>query len=159
MSEMIENQDLTRSRLARIALAAWVNVEPDALPADKMWIEHPNDVNRQAWDRVVAALSAALTETPWLRRVRMSDEPWRKAKTSMPDVMRIVYTDPDANAFHPKLAPREGDYWPEHPVVAIIGPFDNHMGQPELQERLLAVIRQWNAEAAERALAATETPS
>jgi hypothetical protein len=48
-----------RSRLARVALAAWVNVDPDQLPADKIWIEHPNDHNRQAWDRVVAAVIAA----------------------------------------------------------------------------------------------------
>lgn len=81
----------------------------------------------------------------------MSEEPWRKAKLSMPDVMRIIYTDPDANAHHPKMAPGEGDRWPDHPVVAIIGPFDNHMGQPELQRRLEEVVRQWNAEAAERA--------
>ena len=50
--------DLTRSNLARVALAAWVNVDPDQLPADKMWIEHPNDVNRQAWDRVIEAVTA-----------------------------------------------------------------------------------------------------
>jgi hypothetical protein len=52
--------DLVRSPLARIALAAWVNVDPDKLPPEKMWIEHPSDENRKAWDRVVSALAAAL---------------------------------------------------------------------------------------------------
>lgn len=51
--------DLTRSPLARIALAAWVNVDPDKLPPEKAWIEHPNDDNRQAWERVIAAVLAA----------------------------------------------------------------------------------------------------
>lgn len=50
---------MERARLAKIALAAWVNVDPDKLPAEKMWIEHPNDLNRQAWDRVVGAIIAA----------------------------------------------------------------------------------------------------
>lgn len=45
-----------RTNLSRIALAAWVNVRPDQLPAEKMWIEHPNDDNRQAWDRVIGAI-------------------------------------------------------------------------------------------------------
>ena len=48
-----------RSPLARLALAAWANVRPDQLPDDKAWIEHPNDANRQAWDRVVLALFEA----------------------------------------------------------------------------------------------------
>lgn len=47
-----------RSDLAKIALAAWVNVRPDQLPAEKMWIEHPNDENRKAWDRVIHAILA-----------------------------------------------------------------------------------------------------
>jgi hypothetical protein len=48
--------DLERTRLAKVALAAWVNVDPDKLPAEKMWIEHPSDENRKAWDRVIEAL-------------------------------------------------------------------------------------------------------
>lgn len=52
--------NLERSRLARVALAAWVNVSPDQLPAAQMWVEHPSDANRQAWDRVVRALSEAV---------------------------------------------------------------------------------------------------
>lgn len=51
-----------RSDLAMIALAAWVNLTPDQLPQEKMWIEHPNDDNRQAWDRVVLALFKAFNE-------------------------------------------------------------------------------------------------
>jgi hypothetical protein len=50
--------DLKRSRLARIALAAWVGVKPEQLPAEKMWIEHPNHDSRKAWDRVIAAILA-----------------------------------------------------------------------------------------------------
>jgi len=50
------------TRLARIALAAWVNVRPDQLPAAQEWINHPSDHNRQAWERVVAALYAAFQE-------------------------------------------------------------------------------------------------
>jgi hypothetical protein len=53
---------LTRSHLARVALAAWVNVKPDQLPQQLMWIEHPNDLNRQAWGRVVQAIIDAHTE-------------------------------------------------------------------------------------------------
>lgn len=86
-------------------------------------------------------------------------EPWRKAKLSTPGVMRLVFTDPGTNKFHPVLRPEDGDYWPEHPVVAVIGPFDNHMGQSELQDRLLAVVRQWNAEQAEKALADQPQPA
>lgn len=49
---------MERSHMARIALAAWVNVRPDQLPAEKMWIEHPKDDNRQAWERVCEAVIA-----------------------------------------------------------------------------------------------------
>lgn len=52
--------DLTRSEFARIALAAWVNVPVDQLGPEKVWIEHPNDLNRQAWDRVINALRGPL---------------------------------------------------------------------------------------------------
>lgn len=68
----------------------------------------------------------------------------------MPDVMRMLFTSAGANRFHPVMSPDPGDRWPENPVVCVIGPFDNHLGQRELQERLLAVVRQWNAEAAVR---------
>lgn len=56
--------DLTRSRLARIALAAWCNIDPESLPAEKMWIEHPNNESRMGWDRVVEAVAAA-TSAEW----------------------------------------------------------------------------------------------
>lgn len=52
------SETLERSRLAKIALAAWVNVSPEQLPQEKMWIEHPNHESRQAWDRVVNAILA-----------------------------------------------------------------------------------------------------
>lgn len=45
-----------RSGLSRIALAAWCGVDPDKLPAEKMWVEHPNNASREAWERVVAAI-------------------------------------------------------------------------------------------------------
>lgn len=48
--------DLTRSSLAKIALAAWCNVSPEQLPAERVWIEHPDDLNRQAWERVANAI-------------------------------------------------------------------------------------------------------
>lgn len=51
--------ELTRSDLAKIALAAWVGVRPDQLPPEKMWIEHPNHESRLAWDRVVTAIQEA----------------------------------------------------------------------------------------------------
>lgn len=89
--------------------------------------------------------------------MEIEPRPWKKAKPNMPDVMRLLYTSPDANQFHPVMMPDDGDRWPEHPVVCVIGPFDNHTGQPELQARLLAVLREWNAEAAARALAAPPT--
>ncbi|MBO9710518.1 MAG: hypothetical protein J7521_20145 [Caulobacter sp.] len=47
---------MTRTNLARAALAAWCGVTPDKLPPEKAWIEHPDDLNRQAWDRVVSAI-------------------------------------------------------------------------------------------------------
>lgn len=80
----------------------------------------------------------------------MSDKypQWPRASASIPGVMRLVFTSPEANKFHPVLAPSPGDYWPDHPVVAVVGPFNNHLGQGELQERLEAVVRQWNAEQA-----------
>jgi hypothetical protein len=53
-------EDLTRGDLARIALAAWVNVRPDQMPDSLDWINHPNDLNRQAWERVAVAIAAAL---------------------------------------------------------------------------------------------------
>lgn len=78
----------------------------------------------------------------------MGDEfpQWPRASAKLPGVMRLVFTDPAANQFHPVLTPSPGDHWPDHPVVAVIGPFDNHLGQRELQNRLKAVVRQWNAE-------------
>lgn len=79
-------------------------------------------------------------------------EPWRQATAQTPGAMRMVYTDPSLPALR-AFSPYPEDRWPEHAVICMIGPFDNHMGQPELQERLCAVLRQWNAEAAERALA------
>jgi hypothetical protein len=85
-------------------------------------------------------------------------EPWRKASHTMRGTMRLVYTSPEANQFHPVLRQEDPEhYWPDYPVVAVIGPFDNHTGQGELQERLLAVVRQWNAEVAE-GLHSPETP-
>lgn len=78
----------------------------------------------------------------------MAGEPWRKATHATPGAMRLLYTNPDANQHHPIMRPDLGDRWPENAVVAVIGPFDGHMGQGELQERLLAVVRQWNAEMA-----------
>lgn len=61
-SPSVESGDeLKRSDLARIALAAWANVRPDQLPDDLAWINHPNDLNRQAWDRVAAAIAEALS--------------------------------------------------------------------------------------------------
>jgi hypothetical protein len=61
---MTQSQDvgLERTRLAKIALAAWCNLDPDQLPPTKEWIEHPSDVNRQAWDRVVEAVSAEVRQ-------------------------------------------------------------------------------------------------
>lgn len=57
--------ELKRTHLAKVALAAWVNVPVDQLPQEKMWIEHPCDLNRQAWDRVVSAvLDAARAQGP-----------------------------------------------------------------------------------------------
>lgn len=80
-------------------------------------------------------------------------EAWRKAKHSMPDVMRLIWTSNEA--LLRSFSPDGGDRWPEHPVFAVIGPFDNHTGQTELQERIKAVVRQWNAECAERELSPT----
>lgn len=59
-SNDLEVLNLRRTDTAKAALAAWVGVRRDQLPADKMWIEHPNDLNRQAWDRVIAAIEAPL---------------------------------------------------------------------------------------------------
>jgi hypothetical protein len=56
----VAEEDLTRTELAKIALAAWVGVKPEQLPAEKMWIEHPNHDSRKAWDRVIDALRAPL---------------------------------------------------------------------------------------------------
>jgi hypothetical protein len=56
--------ELERSRLAKIALAAWVGVSPDQLPAEKMWIEHPNHDSRKAWDRAIEALRVEFQEPP-----------------------------------------------------------------------------------------------
>lgn len=82
-----------------------------------------------------------------------TDEGWRKANHTMPDVMRLIWTSPDANQFHPVMRQeRLEDRWPQHPVVAVIGPFDNHTGQGKLQERLLAVVQQWNSECARKVL-------
>lgn len=78
----------------------------------------------------------------------MVDEPWRKATHATRGAMRLLYTSPDANQFHPVMQPDPGDRWPDNAVVAVIGPFDGHAGQDELQARLLAVVRQWNAEMA-----------
>lgn len=57
--------DLTRTHLARVALAAWVGVTPDQLPPEKQWIEHPNHDSRKAWDRVIEALRAEFEQDPW----------------------------------------------------------------------------------------------
>lgn len=72
----------------------------------------------------------------------MTDRPAR------PGEMRLLYTDPGVNKFHPVMQPDPGDYWPQSAVIAVVGPFDNHTGQMELQRRLLEVVRQWNAEIA-----------
>lgn len=82
-------------------------------------------------------------------------EPWRNASLSMPGVVRLIYRGTEVSQFHPVMAPAPDQWWPDNPVVAVIGPFDNHTGQGELQERLLEVVRQWNAEVA----ATAPTPS
>lgn len=58
------SEDLRRSRMALVALAAWVGVEsPDQLPDHMDFMNHPNDLNRKAWERVAAAIEAELRKT------------------------------------------------------------------------------------------------
>lgn len=80
-------------------------------------------------------------------------ELWRRGTPSMPDMMRMVYTSPELTIAQ-VMRPDSFDRMPDFPVFCVIGPFDNHLGQQELQERLTKVMRQWNSEAVARAEAA-----
>ena len=52
--------DYPMDHLARIALAAWVNVRPDQLPKEMQ--AHTCPATMQAWGRVAAAIRKATTE-------------------------------------------------------------------------------------------------
>jgi len=55
-------EPIKRTDLALAMLCAWNNIRPDQAPPE--WWNHPDDLNRIAWERVAEAARAHLAPTP-----------------------------------------------------------------------------------------------
>ena len=62
--------EIPRNSLALTMLCAWNNIPADQMPPE--WANHPNDQNRQAWERVAEAARKFIAEE---KRAAISPSP------------------------------------------------------------------------------------